>query len=194
MTLASAWQMISDAFTASPYLGAAVALVLWLSLCWKFRLVAIGRRRSLPKLILATFCLHSGHESGATLNALSEASAVPKSSGDCDRGRNAGSMAHTWTVGEIYQIYWTIIARGQVIQYTSLFIAFTAFSLLTMHFAGPRESVSLLNVANIVGVWFFVPLAMLGLLSLVLVLCSGHQLPCDGIKDHKPLTIILFAW
>lgn len=195
MTLTNLWKMVADAFGASPYLGALFALVLWLSFCWKFRLVTIGRKHSLQDRILATFSLESRHETGTTLDALSNACVLPNSSIECDNpDKNANSATHTWTVREIFQIYWSINARGRVIKYTTLLIVFAAFCLLFMHLAQPRENVSLLNVANILGVWTFVPLAMLALLSLVIVLSTTHQLPCVGIKEQKPHTIILFAW
>lgn len=198
MTLAGAWQMIKTTFEASPYLAAVMALIFWLGFCWKFRLVTIGRRRSLPNMLLATFTASLEEASPATLKALHTAAVKPKPQSEpgnpAETTASSEDVRADWKLGEVYQIYWALIARGQIVRYTTVLIAFAALSLLVMRLAQPTESVSLLNVANMIGVGAFLPLAILGLLSLIMVLVSAHQIPCNAISTEKPRTIILFAW
>lgn len=198
MRLAGAWQMIKAAFEASPYLAAVMALIFWLGLCWKFRLVAIGLRRSLPNTLLATFTVSLEEASPTTLEVLHAVTVKPKPESNpgnpAEATASSEDMETDWKLAEIYQVYWALIARGQIVRYTTVLVAFAALSLLVMYIAQPTESVSLLNVANMIGVGAFLPLAILGLLSLVMVLLSVHQLPCKAISTQKPRTIILFAW
>lgn len=198
MTLEAAWQLIKTAFDSSPYLAAVIALILWLSFCWSFRLVTVGSRNSLPEILLSAFVVpkqtdaHSAIKSLHTLIAspLPQYSTKPPeaSAVETDDGKSQ------WTLGEIYQIYWTLIARGHVVRYTTMLILFAFLCLLVMNVAQPKESVSLLNVANTVGVATLIPLSALGLLSFAIALLSAHQLPCRHIRAEKPLTTILFAW
>ena len=200
MTLEGAWKIIKTAFETSPYLGAIVALFFWLFFCWKFRLVAIGRRQSFPDMLLASFNLNSEIGTSVTLkelNAINVESKTPQNPQSTPSATAGGEEegAHiNWRLVEIYQIYWTLISRGHVVRYTTVLIAFAALSLLIMHLAQPAESVSLLNVANMIGVGAFFPLAILGLLSLIMVLFSAHKIPCKPISEEKPRTIIFFAW
>lgn len=193
MTTTEVWRIVQSAFAASPYLAAVIALLFWLGFSWKYRLVAIGRKKSLPSIILDAFALGVDVQRGQRLATLAEVETLvnPTPAGAAS---HSDSCTHAWKVGEVYLIYWIIIARGQVIRYTSLLVLFAAGSLAVMKLAQPRESVSLLNVANFLGVWTLLPLAVLSLLSFVLLICSAHQLPCSGIKEHKPGTIIPFAW
>jgi hypothetical protein len=198
MTLAGAWQIIKTAFETSPYLAAMVALILWLGFCWKFRLVAIGRRRSLPTMLLAEFEVSVEQTEPVTLDTLHAVTVKPKRQGNpaapTEGKANGEEVGAEWNLAEVYQIYWTLVARGEVIRYTTTLIAFAALALFVMFLAQPTASVSLLNVANAIGVAAFLPLAILFLLSLVLILLSAHQLPCDVISKTKPQTIMLFAW
>lgn len=198
MTLAGAWQLIKEAFDASPYLGAVVALIFWLGFCWKFRLVDIGNRRSLPEMLLSAFTVPFTETNGIGLEQLHVKTVEPKSPTnpkDRPETTSSGDQARTpWKLADVYQVYWALVARGQVVRYTTVLVTFSALSLLVMYVAQPTDKVSLLSVANVVGVGAVLPLAVLGLLALVVLLLSAHQLPCSALSTKKPLTVILFAW
>ena len=198
MNLDTAWQIIKGAFETSPYLAAVVALVLWLAFCWKFRLVGIGLRRSLPNMLLEAFTVEVTEETASTLKVLNGHIVThkkPQNPAEATELPSDTDQAHAnWQLGEVFQIYWALIARGLIVRYTTLLITFSGISLLIMYLAKPKESVSLENVTNMIGIGSFLPLAILGLLSLLLVLCSAHQLPCKGISDEKPQNVIFFAW